>query len=166
MDFEFVGIGPVKINDVDGWWCATYMKAPAEENGGIPDLHHHLFPASIFAARAEQYGLDIDNDWDKVFDLVMHDPFAGNDEPSDNVEPSKTKVRMSQGKHNVLSHKMERRAERAKREHNITGLDAAKRKLSEHRTRGIEGLATRVARLEAARQVRGGEPDGASDGGT
>jgi hypothetical protein len=152
MRYEFVGIGAITIGEVDAWQV-TYEKAPAKEEGGIPDFHHHIFPATIFAAAAEQFGLDVDGDWDEVFDIVMHDSLAGDDVPEDDVDPPKNK--RTQVKHNELGRKMRRRADRAKRQHNVTGLDAARQALHPHRRKGTDTLAARIERLEAARLKRG-----------
>ncbi len=38
-------------------------------------VHHHAVPAIAIAARAIEYGMDEDDDFDGIVDIVLHEPF-------------------------------------------------------------------------------------------
>jgi hypothetical protein len=152
--YEAVGIGrhPFGTNGRTGW-CLTYITNPEEvAKGEFPLMTHHIFPDHYFAVAAKEFGLDIDQDFEEVFDIVMHEPFAGNETLADDTDPPQPQGLMAaRQKHNKLGRKMRRRANRAKDAHDISGLDAIKEKVRPHRSKGMDAIEARIARLEAVR---------------
>lgn len=158
QQYELVGIAPqlLGIPPVIEGWVVTYEKEPAEEDGGIPNFHHHYFPAVIFYNYAEEFGLDIDDpdDFDDILDIVLHEAFVG-DNPVDDIEPPQAQGLLRAGKQdkkNKLGRKMRRRAERAKVDHEITGMgiDGIRDRLRSERHRGVEQQRNRIQRLQEA----------------
>jgi hypothetical protein len=145
--FEAVGVGK-SVHGGTEFWQITYEK----EDG---NFHHHLVPVFAFATRAEEYGLDPEEDFDEVFDILAHEAFAGKDEPEDDVEPPKTQGLVSaKGKpdrKNALGRKHARRAARMKRQHDITGLDVIKEKVRPHRQMGVAEFKDRLEEFESRR---------------
>lgn len=72
------------------------MGVPGNENGikGYEiihrdqdgNLHSHIMPNYTFEARAIEYGLDPVADFDKIFDMVLHEPFVTEDDDDDPAE--------------------------------------------------------------------------------
>lgn len=152
-EYELVGIGPHKLGSMDGW-MVTYEKAPAAEEGGIPDFHHHMFPSTIFSNYAEQFGLDLNDpdDFDEILDILLHDPFAGDEDPQDYVEPL---IAKKSERGNKTGRRMRRRANRGKDRVQITGLGAhgIRDRLYDNRHQGLDDLRARIEKLEAKRGI-------------
>jgi hypothetical protein len=170
LEYELVGMGLTEYKGAE-FWCVTYQKAPAQQEGGIPDLHHHVFPPTIFRNYAEEFGLDLDDDedFDDILEIVLYGPFAGDDDPSDDID-APTEERGKPERRNETGRKMRRRADRAKVEVSITGLgiEGVRDTFRSERRRGSDSLDARIQRLEArrgrARAVAGRSesgPDGA-----
>src|SRR5690349_765138 len=48
------------------------------------EMHHHIMPKHAIEARALEYDLDPEADFDRVLDIMLHEPFAPNPgEPHD-----------------------------------------------------------------------------------
>jgi hypothetical protein len=48
------------------------------------EMHHHTMPKHTIAAKAIEYGMDSEADFDDVVDMILHEPFAPNaGEPGD-----------------------------------------------------------------------------------
>jgi hypothetical protein len=156
MKYEAVGIGKTKIGSVNAWQV-TFETAPAEDDN-IPGLLHLIFPEHTIAVMAQEFGLDADEDFDEAFDIFVHQALAGNDAPTDSVDPPQPQELMArsskakQDKKNQLGRKMARRAERAKQEHDITGLDAVRERVRPERANGLDGIKARIEMLERQRR--------------
>lgn len=147
MKFDAMGVGKHEVGGTEGW-MVSFVKNPDEvAEGEFPDFHHFIFPPHTFAIMAEDMGLDVDEDFYEVFDIVMHDQLAGNDQAEDMTEPAVA----AKGKHNKLGRKLKRRAERAKAEHEVTGLEDIRARLHPERQKGARAYKDRMVAIQAVR---------------
>lgn len=157
--YEFVGVGKQTLgvpgsNTTTEGWCFTYQK----DDG---DFHHHIMPKHTFASAAEEYGLDLDDDWEEVFDIVMHEPLVPDSAligVTELPEPAVMKSRAGAPKLNSLGRRMKQRADFAKQLHEVVGLEVASERVRPERWAGRENIEARLARLEAVRQGRNIDP--------
>ncbi len=147
--YEMVGMGTHQLGSVEGW-MVTYEKPDG-------NFHHHMFPATIFYNYAQQFGLDIDDpdDFDEVLDIVLYDPFAGDHDPSDEIEtpqPNGLMAGKKKDKKNKLGRDMRRRADRGKTKVEITGTatvkNAVRDRLRDERHKGVAEAQDRIRKLD------------------
>lgn len=159
--YEMVGMGTHQLGSVEGW-MVTYEKPDG-------NFHHHMFPATIFHNYAQQFGLDIDDpdDFDEVLDIVLYDPFAGDDDPRDQIEPAQPNgvaAGKKKDKKNKLGRDMRRRADRGKTIVEITGTDTVRNsvrdRLRTERHKGVAQAQDRISRMERAAKRRNLQDEG------
>lgn len=153
--YELVGMGPQRLGRVD-CWQVTYERPDGQ-------FFHHLFPTTIFVSYAEQFGLDVDDpdDFDEILDIVLHDPFAGDDDTADRVDGPADALMGGSDKKTREGRRMRRRADRGKNNVTITGTQLVRERLRENRHKGVDDLRSRIERVEKhrARSIRQSEPD-------
>jgi hypothetical protein len=150
---ELVGMGKQSLGETEGW-CITYLP----EGNEAPDFIHHIFPAVTFSNYAREFGLDLDEDFEEILDIVLHEVFGGDENPQDYVEPEAVTARRGDKK-NSVGRRMRRRADRVKESLEITGIDLVKERLRAERRLGVEVRQQRVQKLQNSRQGRTVRPE-------